>query len=366
MNKKSFLFSLALGLLVLPTSLRAEITFAVVGGMSGDFEKIGVWFKQGTRGAVEEINKQGGLLGEKVKFVTRNDECNPEKAVEIAKELAAKKITFVMGHLCSGASIAASDIYEKNGIIAISPSSTNPDLTDRGMKNIFRTTGRDDMQGFVLADHILRSYKTKKLAIIYDDNAYSRGMVNVTKKFLNQAGLNEAMFEQAPGEPFDYSKILSRIKKEKVRIVVYPAMPGPVAELLRQAKAKKIRFRLLGGDSFTNFVLEGDEVKLLNGVQFSFTPDPSDDELNKENVAKYKAEGFNPEAFTFYSYGAVQAWAAAVKSAGTLEASKVSKSLRSNTFDTVLGKIKFDDKGDISSPGFVIYYFQNGKKYYFE
>ena len=354
------------GLVFSSATVGAEIKFAVVGGMAGPFEQIGNWFKNGARGAIEEINAAGGLLGEQVDFIVRDDECNADKAKAIAGELAGLKVPFVMGHLCSDASIAAADVYEKNGIIAISPSSTNPALTDRGMSNIFRTTGRDDMQGFVLAEHILRNFKIKPLAIVYDNSAYSRGVVDVAKKFLNQAGKEEVFFEEAPGAPFDFSAVLDGIEEKKVQVVLYPAMPDQLAAFVKQRKKRGLEFQLLGGDTFTNVVLEKKEIRLLDGVQFSFPPDPAHDRRNKAIVKKYRARKIKPEAFTFYSYAAVQVWGQAVREAGTLNAAEVARVLRSRKFVTVLGEIGFDGKGDISNPGFVIYVYNRGKKYYLE
>ena len=291
-----------------PTISSADITIAVVGGMAGPLEKIGTEFKQGTRGAVDAINSGGGLLGEKITILVRDDQCDPKEAKAIAEELAAKKIPFVMGHLCSDASIAASDVYEKAGIIQISPSSTNPKLTERGMKNIFRTIGRDDMQGFVIAEHILRCFKVKRLGIIVDDNNYSKGVAQVAQKFLNQAGIREVFFATAPSAPYDFSTILEQIRDTKVEVVLYPGLPGPVSELAKQIKIKKLKLRLIGSDAFSGIKFDDQNRRLLDGAQFSFPPDPADDRRNKKIKQRYKAAGYNPEAFTFYSYAAVQVW----------------------------------------------------------
>ncbi|MBT3360607.1 MAG: branched-chain amino acid ABC transporter substrate-binding protein [Rhodospirillales bacterium] len=354
------------GLVLYPVASQAETVFAVVGGMSGSYAPIGSWFKNGSRGAVDEINSSGGLLGEKIDFIVRDDECDAGKAKTIAGELAGLKVPFVMGHLCSDASIAASDIYEKNGIVAISPSSTNPALTERGFSNIFRTTGRDDMQGFVLAEHILRNFKTKALGFIYDQTAYSRGVVDVAKKFVSQAGKSVAFSEPAPEGSLDFSAVLDKIEENNVQVILYPALPEQLAEFVKQRAKRGLKFVLLGGDTFTNITVEKRDIRLLDGVQFSFPPDPAHDRRNKAIVKKYKAQGINPEAFTFYSYAAVQVWAQAVREAGTFEAGKVSKVLKSMKFDTVLGEIGFDRKGDISNPGFVMYIYNKGKRYYFE
>ena len=367
MSKKWIFHVLVMvGLVFSPAASQAKTIFAVVGGMAGPFEQIGTWFKNGAQGAVEEINSSGGLLGDQVEFIVRDDECDPVKAKAIAEELAGLKVPFVMGHLCSDASIPASGIYEKNGIIAISPASTNPALTDNGMSNIFRTTGRDDMQGFVLAEHILRNFKTKTLAIVYGPSIYSRGVVDVAKRVLNQAGKDEVLFEEAPKAPFDFSVLFDKIEEKKVQVVLCPAINDLIAELVRQRKKRGLKFQLLGGDTFTNIILDKKDVRLLDGVQFSFPPDPAHDRRNKSIVKKYKAKGINPEAFTFFSYAAIQVWALAVREAGTVKAAEVSKVLKSRKFDTVLGEISFDEKGDISNPGFVMYIYSKGKKYYFE
>jgi len=354
------------GALLMPTASKADITIAVVGGMEGPFEKIGNEFKQGVRGIVDVINENGGLLGQKVNIVVRADKCDVDEAVKIANELVTLKVSMVMGHLCSHASIAASVIYEKAGIIAISPSSTNPEYTERGLKYIFRTTGRDDVQGFVIAEHVIRSYKTKNIGIVYGDNTYSKGVAEITKKFLNQGGVQEVFYEKAPEEPFDFASVFALIKKNNTDVVIYPGLPGAIIAFTTQANEKDVKVRLIGSDAFSGIIFNDKNRRFLDGAQFSFPPDPKDDRRNKAIVKKYKAQGYKPEAFAFYSYGAVEVWAQAVTKAATLNADQVSQTLRSGKFETVLGKINFDEKGDISNPGFVMYFFNKGKRYYLD
>jgi branched-chain amino acid transport system substrate-binding protein len=345
---------------------RADITFAVVGGMSGPFEQIGTWFKNGARGAVDEINQAGGLLEQQITYIVRDDACDPEKAVAIAEELVREKVPFVMGHLCSDASIAASEIYEKNGIIEISPSSTNPKYTERGLANVFRTTGRDDMQGFVIAEQILRNFKFKELAIINDDTEYSRGIAKIAEEFLIEGGKTPALIVQAPAKPYDFSDIIKQFEAKKIGVVLYPALPDQLAEFVGQLSKSGLKPQIIGGDTFTNVTVPKKDIRLLDGVQFSFPPDPADDRRNKAIVKKYKAAGIKPEAFTFYSFAAVQVWAEAVRRAGSQDATEVAKALKNGKFDTVLGNIGFDSKGDISNSGFVMYIYNKGKKYYYE
>lgn len=345
---------------------KAEITFAVVGAMSGSFSKIGKEFTEGARGAVEAINAAGGVLGKKVSFIVRDSNCDDKEAVKVAKEMVEKKIPFVMGHLCSHASIAASNIYEKAGIIQISPSSTNPQYTERGLKYVFRTTGRDDQQGFVIAEHLIRSFKTKTIGIAYEDSAYSIGIAEETKKFMNQGGIQEAFFLKLPDQGTDFTKLFAAIRDKKVNVLLFPGFPGTMASYAVQAKKAGITARLVGGDTFSGIKFDDENRRLFDGAQFSFPPDPADDRRNRKITKKYKKEGYKPEAFTFYTYGAVQLWAQAVNKAGAIDAESVANALRSRKFKTVLGEVNFDAKGDISNPGFVMYFFNKGKRYYLD
>ena len=357
---------LAGALAAAPLSAAADITFAVVGAMSGPFTKIGTEFKQGARGAVESINADGGVLGQKLAYIVRDDECNAAKASKVAEEIVAMKIPFVVGHLCSEASIAASDIYEAAGVVQISPSSTNPNYTERGLKYAFRTTGRDDMQGFVIAEHILRNFKTKRLGIAYQDKEYSRGVAEVTKRFLNQGGIEELFFMKLPSEPDDFSAVFDEIKKMNVNVLLFPGHPGAVMKLASQIKQKGVTIRVIGADAFSGITFTDENRRNFDGYQFSFPPDPADDRRNRAITKRYKSQGYKPQAFTYYTYGAVQAWAQAARKAGTVNAAEVAQALRSRKFKTVLGEISFDAKGDISNPGFVMYFFNKGKRYYLD
>ena len=280
---------------------KAEVTFAVVGALKGPFSKIGKEFTEGARGAVEAINATGGVLGKKISFIVRDSNCDDKEAVKIAEELVGLKVPFVMGHLCSHSSIAASDIYEKAGIIQISPSSTNPEYTDRGLQYVFRTTGRDDMQGFVIAEHILRSFKTKIVGIAYEDSAYSVGVAKVTKKFLNQGGIQETFFMKLPHKGTDFKELFGAIRKHKTNVLLFPGFPGTMASYAVQAKEAGIKVRLVGGDTFSGIKFDDKNRRLFDGAQFSFPPDPADDRRNRKITKKYKKEGYKPEAFTFYT-----------------------------------------------------------------
>jgi len=270
---------------VCATYAHAEIKIAVVCAMSGQFESVGMKCKQGVRGAVDAINGAGGLLGEQIVILERVDECKPEKAAEFATELSNSNVALFVGHLCSGASIAASEIYAKHGIVQITPTSTAPQLTERGLSNVFRTCGRDDMQGFVVAEHIVRKYPAKKVGIGYDETVYSTELAKITKGFLNKNGVKEEFFISIPKEKSDFTNILQKISEHKVDVLFFPSYAGIAINLLKQAKKKGVEFKFVSSDSlmtedFLKFAKSiGDEAER---IEISYSPNPAHDRRNRK------------------------------------------------------------------------------------
>ena len=159
----------------------ADVKIAVVGPMTGQYASFGQQMKAGAEQAVADINAAGGVKvgGAMVKLnlTVGDDACDPKQAVAVAGKLAAGKVQFVAGHFCSGSSIPASKVYAEEGIIQISPASTNPKLTDeRAGPNVYRVCGRDDQQGSVAGKYLATKFKGKKIAIIHDKTAYGKGL----------------------------------------------------------------------------------------------------------------------------------------------------------------------------------------------
>ena len=364
--KLPLLVASAVTAVILSASVNAETKIAVVGAMSGQFENVGKEFKQGVQVAVEKINEGGGLLGESISVFHGDDECDPEKAKIVAKEMADKGVVLVVGHLCSGASIAASEIYAEHGIVQITPASTAPQFTERGLTNVFRTCGRDDMQGFVLAEHIVRKHSTKTVGIGHDESVYSTELAKLTKHFLNKSGIEEAFFLSFPRDTADYASLLDTIAAKEVDLLFFPTYAGSATRILRQAKKQGIAFQFVGSDTLMNDDFLNQAGELTEGVELSFPPDPSHDRRNRKLAREYRKKGMRPEAFTFYNYAAVEVWAQAVRKADTTRGEDVSTALRSHTFTSVLGNVSFNDKGDISEPGFVMYGFVDGEPDYLQ
>src|SRR5215468_5847041 len=160
----------AVALAAMPAS--AQIKIGSAGPMTGQYAAFGEQLKRGATMAIEEINAAGGVNGSKLELVIGDDACDPKQATAVANKMVSDKVVFVAGHFCSGSSIPASKIYKEGRVLQITPASTNPKLTDdavaEGNKTVFRTCGRDDVQGLTVGRYILKNHKAAKVAILHD------------------------------------------------------------------------------------------------------------------------------------------------------------------------------------------------------
>jgi len=317
--------------------------------------------KQGAEQAVEDINKAGGVLGQKLVLSVGDDACDPKQAVSVANQFASKGVKFVAGHFCSGSSIPASKVYGEEGILQISPASTNPKFTDEGSWNTFRVCGRDDEQGKVAGDYLAKHFKNEKIAILNDNSAYGKGLADETAKALHAAGGKEVLATAyTPGEK-DYSSLVSRLKQAGVTVIYVGGYHTESGLIIRQAKEQGMKATLVGGDALvTNefWQIAGDSG---NGTMMTFPPDPRLMKTAADVVKEFKAKGIDPEGYVLYTYAAVQAWVDAVKKAGTTDPKKVAAALKAGKdWPTVLGPVSFDKKGDVTGGGYVFYVWKNG------
>ncbi len=343
---------------------KADITIAVAAPMTGSEAQFGEQFRRGGTMAVEDINAKGGVLGQKLQLVIGDDACDPKQAVSVANDLVSKGVVLVAGHYCSGSSIPASDVYAEGNVVQISPGSTNPKYTDRGLPNVFRVCGRDDAQGPTAAKYVLSHFKGKRIAIVQDKSAYGKGLADEFQKTLNALGVKEVLYEAITAGEKDYSPLVSKLKEAKADVVYFGGYKTEGGLIVRQMHEQGLNATLVGGDSLVTEEFWAITGPAGEGTLMTFGPDPRLDPANSELVKKFRAQNYEPEAYTLYTYAAIQAWAQAAQKAGTVDATKVEAALRANSFDTVLGKIGFDAKGDVTAPGYVFYVWKNGSYSY--
>ena len=338
-----------------------DVTIAVVGPITGQYATFGEQFKLGAEKAVEDINKAGGVLGKKIKLVIEDDACDPKQARSAANKVASQKVALVAGHFCSGSSIPASEVYAEEGIIQISPASTNPKFTDnRPGPNIFRVCGRDDQQGSVAGTYLSKNFKDKNIAILHDKTAYGKGLADETKKAMNAAGKKEKLYEAYTAGEKDYTALVSKLKKEAVDVAYLGGYHTEGGLIIREMRNQGMKTVLVGGDALVTsefWQITGDAGE---GTLMTFSPDPRKNPAATDIVKEFKAKKIDPEGYVLYTYAAIQAWKQAVEKAKSFETPKVVKQLNSLEFSTVIGKFKFDKKGDPNLPPYAFFEWSKG------
>lgn len=355
--KKLFVAGLALtASLAMSGPLQAqEITIAVAGPMTGGEATFGQQMKNGAELAVADLNAAGGVLGRKIRLEVGDDACDPKQARAVAEKLAGQKVAFVAGHFCSSSSIPASEVYAESNILQITPASTNPLFTDRGLWSTFRVCGRDDQQGLVAANYIADKFKGKNIAVLHDRSTYGKGLADAMKAALNKKGVNEKMYEAYTKGEKDFSALVSRMKAAQIDVVYVGGYHTEAGLLLRQMREQGMKTQLISGDALVTKEFWQITGPAGEGTLMTFGPDARKKPSAAPVLAKFKAKGIDPEGYTLYTYAAIQVWADAVKKAGTLDSKKVAETIRAGAWDTVLGKLSFDKKGDITVVDYVFY-----------
>ncbi len=345
----------------------AEIKIATAGPMTGQYASFGAQMKAGAELAVEHINAAGGVNGEQLKLEIGDDACDPKQAVAVANQFAGSGVVLVAGHFCSGSSIPASAVYAEEGIIQISPASTNPVYTDeRPGPGIFRMCGRDDQQGDIAGRFIYERFPDKKVAFIHDKTAYGQGLADATMAAYEKAGGKPALYEAYTAGEKDYTALVSKLKAEGVGVLHVGGYHTEAGLIARQMREQGMDTVLMSGDGLTTeeyWAITGDSGE---GTLMTFSPDPRKNPDAAPLVEQFRAKGVEPEGYVLYTYAAVQAWAEAATTAGSTEFDAVVKALNEGTFKTVLGESGFDDKGDVKLPGYVIYEWKSGSYDYLE
>jgi len=340
---------------------RADIIIATAGPITGEYAAFGAQLKLGAGQAVEDINAHGGVLGQKLVLEVGDDACDPKQAVSVAQKFASDGVKFVAGHFCSSSSIPASKVYTEEGILQMSPASTNPKYTDEGGALTFRLCGRDDQQGKVAGHTLATEFKDKTVAILHDNSTYGKGIADQTQKNMNAEGKKEALYTAyVPGE-HDYSALISRLKEAKIDVVYIGGYHPEIGLIARQAKEQGLTVQVLGPDSLDTkdlWPITGDAGE---GLRFTFPSDPRNRPTAAAVVKEFKDKGQDPEGYTLYTYAAVQIWAEAANKAGSADADKVAAELKKDgSWGSVLGSATFDAKGDPQQPDYVWYAFHNG------
>jgi len=364
---KSFFKTLAFTLLILTGFLAHSfaadtIKLGVAGAHSGDLASYGIPSVNAAKLVVKKINEKGGILGKKVELLVEDDVCKPEVAGNTATKLVSDGVNVVLGHICSGATKSAMGIYKDAGIIAMSPSATNPALTLSGeYPNFLRTIAHDAVQAQLQVKFATKVLKVKKIAILHDKGDYGKGQAELAKKYFTEAGVEVALFEGVTPGAVDYSAIVMKVRRVKPDLVVWGGYHPEASKIVTLMRKKKMKNLFMGGDGVKDDTFIKVAGKYAEGVYATGPMDISGNALaiaaKKEHQETFKTD---PGAFFDAAYAAALALLNGIEKAGSTDYDAVMKALKSEYVETPLGKISFDEKGDATGIGFSVYRVKDG------
>ena len=334
----------------------AQIKIGVAGPVTGANAAFGAQLTQGVQQAAEDINKAGGILGQKVEVEPGDDVSDPKQGVSVANKFVGDGVKFVVGHFNSGVTIPASEVYSENGVLFITPSATNPKVTDRGLWDAFRTCGRDDQQGMLWAELARDKLKGKKIAVVHDKTTYGKGLADAALDNMHKFGVKEVLYEGVNTGEKDYSAIVSKIKASGADYLMWGGLHTEGGLIVRQMRDQGMNTIMISGDGITDTEFAAIGGPGVEGTLMSFGPEPRNNPNAKDAVASFKAKGFEPQGYTLYSYAAVQIIKQAAEKANSLDPKKIAAVMHSGMpFRTVIGDISYDKKGDRTTVDYVWY-----------
>ncbi|MBN2001875.1 MAG: ABC transporter substrate-binding protein [Anaerolineae bacterium] len=325
----------------------STVKVAILAPLSGDVATFGKSTRQGAEMAIEEWNAKGGINGTTIETVVEDSQCAAEAAVSAANKVIDQDgAKFIIGEVCSSASIPMSEIVMAKGALQITPTSTNPSVTvgeDGTLKTrVFRACFIDPFQGKVAAKFATTTLGAKTAAVFLDQgNDYVRGLAEVFIAEFEAAGGSVLVKETYTGEDTDFSAILTKVKDANPDVLYLPDYYSTVNLVAAQAKEKGITAILMGGDGWDSSDLD---LAVVEGGYYTnhFSPDDVRP-IVQDFVSKYESKyGAKPDALAALAYDAANILFKGMEEAGSFEPEQVAQAMEKGKFPVVSGDVSYD------------------------
>jgi branched-chain amino acid transport system substrate-binding protein len=342
-----------------PSAMAQEtIKIGVAGAHSGDLASYGLPTVKAVELVINQKNAQGGINGKQIELLIEDDVCKPEIATNTATKLLSQGANLVIGHICSGATKAALSIYAQAKTIVISPSATNPELTQSGnYPYFFRTIASDDAQARTEVDFAINTLHAKKIAVIHDKGDYGKGLAEFAKKFIDESGKAETvLYEGVTPGAVDYSAVVQKIKRSRADTVIFGGYHPEASKIVTQLRKKRMKTFFISDDGVKSDTFIKVAGVYAEGVYATGPADVSANPITQSaHAAHLKTYNSEPGDFFDNAYAAALALVNSVEKAGSTDPDAVANALKNNAVETNFGPIHFDQRGDATGIGFSIY-----------
>ncbi|WP_148654385.1 branched-chain amino acid ABC transporter substrate-binding protein [Paraburkholderia caribensis] len=363
----SFFFGLAVSVSLLQsTTVVAEDrpassqTIYVVAPFSGNLKGFGVQIQNGVDAALADWNTHQPAGINQIRAEYLDDSCDPEKAKAIAAQLVAVHAKVVLGHVCSVASLPASEIYAHANIPMLSAASSNAAFTERGLQSVFRVTGRDDSQAPLVAETIVERFPGKRVVIVEETDITGRSHGEHVRSELLKRGVAPVAILDI-SSPTDIPDLVTKLRDDRAQVVFYGGhQAASLGALLTQARGTGFSGQFISNDGAGNKLVAETAHDAADGLLFTFDRNYAQASSAQNAVARLKMQGNSTEGFTLNAYAAAQILSQALTSQPNSTGSELARYIHSTRFDTAIGKIGFNAKGDLDTPQEALFQWQNG------
>jgi len=340
------------------------IKFGVAGPHSGDLASYGLPTVNAAKLVIDKVNANGGINGKQIEMLVEDDVCKPEISTNTATKLVSDGVDVVLGHICSGATIAAMPIYKDAGVLVMSPSATSDELTLSGKyPNFFRTIAPNAAQSPAMVDFAVDKLGLKKIAIIHDKGDYGKPLAEGAEKYVKETGKGEVvLFEGITPGAMDYSAIVQKIKRSGAEVVIFGGYHPEASKIVSIMKKKRVDAAFVSDDGVKDDTFIKVAGEAAEGVYAAGPQDNSENPLAIEAKEEHKkAFEKDPGAFFEGAYAATVVMLNAIEKAGSTDLDALKKVLETEKVPTPVGDINFDKNGDAIGVGFSMYVVKDGQ-----
>lgn len=338
------------------------LRIALAGPFSGPYSGYGTLLLSGASQAVKDINDRGGIKGIHLEIIPIDDRCEPERAYNQAERIVkGKQFQAIIGHTCSSSTLATLETYAKANMLMITPTSTNPKITQKGIMTLFRMSGRDDRQALAAANFIVNKLNSKRIAILHDQDIYSKDLADYLSEYLVNMDTTPVLYQGIAQGTTNFKSLISKFKELEVDAVYFAGLYPEVGALAKAMHVYQLQIPLVSGDgiAINEFVDAAGGQKASTAVMMTFNHAPKDLKASQKVLADMKAVHLNTEGYSLYGYAAVQAIAQAIEQTDSTEGAVLSHWLHQNRVSTVLGEKSWDTNGDIIDSDYHIFMWGN-------
>jgi len=357
-----FVASPALAQFCPPQCPAGKILLGVAGPMSGQFAAFGQQTANAAMVSIAKLNAAGGLLGLPVALAIGDDRCDRGRTIDVAKRhVENDKISAVIGPACPAAALTASQVYANAGIVQFAPSVVTVDLTRQGLDSVFRMLANVEQEAQAYGRFFANENSGKKLVVVFTEDFYGRMIADNLRRALPADAKALTRFEPVLDTSVAFDRVAEKLQRESPDAIALALETGTSVELIKRLHQHGVRSQLLGGQQLLSQSFWFAARELAEGIQVLAPIKSLSDPAFRTVIDQLFEAKVVPDLVAMSSFAAVQTWAEAVRRAGSGDPKAVIATLRSGEFDTAIGRIAFDPRGDRRDIQYSVFTWRNGR-----